>query len=132
MSTHKQLRTNKNQHKPKNIKSKKDDKILHSAMNDCIDYLKSRFEEELKDDYYFEFKETITFNEMFTFVKSQKIRRLFDNQYKDNIIKPDGGIIWLRKKSDKEYKKPVIISEIKRQGTNDERLREGKKKTSTR
>jgi type II restriction enzyme len=51
--------------------------------------------------------------------------------YTNNKIKPDGGILFLIERSlDGEIvrKKPLLISEIKRQGTNDEREAEGKKK----
>lgn len=43
----------------------------------------------------------------------------------DSFIKPDGGFIYM---TFKETKYPILISEAKKQGTNDKRISEGKKK----
>lgn len=48
------------------------------------------------------------------------------NQFKSSSMKPDGGIIFLKDKVDNSY--PILISEAKNQGTNDLRVKEGKKK----
>ena len=126
MATHEQLRQNINQHKPKNKKSKQDDKNIYRAMEQCIDHLNEKLKNLMGSDYYFEFKKQIFFSEIIQFIKTSGTRKEFDEHYNQNIIKPDGGVIWLKKKSDINYKKPVLISEVKRQGTNDERAKEGK------
>lgn len=64
-------------------------------------------------------------------IKSTKIRAQFDMNFIDNTIKPDGGVLFLRKKDDKNYKKVLLITEAKRQGTNDIRKKEGKIKQAT-
>ena len=128
MASSTQLRANTNQHQPKNIKSKKDDCNLKEAMHQCISYLENRFQNLIKDNYYFEFKKEIQFSEIIEVIKTSEVRKNFSTQYDNHWIKPDGGIIWLKKKADINYKKPVLISEIKRQGTNDQRKKEGKKR----
>ncbi len=128
MANSKYLRQNKEQHKPKNLKSKQDDKNIYQAMQQCIQYLKQKLALLMQEEYDFEFKKKIFFSEMINTIKDSGIRKDFDMQYKRHLIQPDGGIIWLIKKSDKSYKKPVLIAEVKRQGTNDQRVKEGKSK----
>jgi len=125
-----QLRKNKSQHKPKNVKSKTDDKAVYEAMSLCIEYLETKLKSLMSSDYYFEFKKEISFLDRIDFIKSSKLRKEFDEKYVKYKIRPDGGIIWLMKNSDQKYKRPVLISEVKRQGTNDQREKEGKKKQS--
>jgi type II restriction enzyme len=51
---------------------------------------------------------------------------VFHCHFKTSSIKPDGGILSLVDKSNKHY--PILISEVKNQGTNDLRIKEGLKK----
>jgi len=48
------------------------------------------------------------------------------NKFRSSNMRPDGGIIFLKDKQGKSY--PILISEVKNQGTNDLRINEGKKK----
>ncbi|WP_276883956.1 EcoRI family type II restriction endonuclease [Campylobacter cuniculorum] len=64
-------------------------------------------------------------------IKNSQIRTQFDTQFLDGAIYPDGGILFLRKKDDEKFKKVLLITEAKRQGTNDERKKEGKNKQAT-
>jgi len=41
-------------------------------------------------------------------------------------MRPDGGILYIVTKDEQKY--PILITEMKNQGTNDLRLKEGKKK----
>ncbi len=45
-------------------------------------------------------------------------------------IKPDGGFLTLRSVQNNSATYPILISEVKNQGTNDQRLKEGKPKQS--
>jgi type II restriction enzyme len=67
---------------------------------------------------------------MIELIKSKGIRDEFEYSYSDRMIIPDGGVLFLEKK-DGSFKKPILISEVKRQGTNKERIREGKEKQAT-
>ena len=44
----------------------------------------------------------------------------FDPTFMDRTIIPDGGVIWLLKEDDKDYRRLVLVSEVKKQGTNRE------------
>src|SRR3546814_5125722 len=47
-----------------------------------------------------------------------------------SFIKPDGGILILKKEDDPSFQRIVLAVEMKRQGTNDQRALEGKGKQS--
>ena len=131
MSQSESLRNRAEQHRPKNINSKQDDKNIHIAMNKVIHYLKGRFdfEDEYKT-YDIIFENEIEIEYMINFIKKRNIRLEFDSDYIDRKITPDGGVLFLINKKTFE-KKPILISEIKRQGTNDKRAKERKSKQAT-
>lgn len=129
MSSSKDLRTNTKQHKVKNTESQKDDVRLYVAMRDCLDYLRKRFADELSE-YTLSHEQSINFLDMVKFIKDKNVRKEFDTTFAggNRTIKPDGGVIWLTSKNDADYKKLVLTSEMKKQGTNDARAKEGKQK----
>ncbi len=49
----------------------------------------------------------------------------FHHHFNNTSIKPDGGLLCLKTKEDKDTIFPVLISEVKNQGTNDLRRKEG-------
>ena len=122
MATSNQLRKSKKQHKPKNIESKRSDKAIYLAMQKCINYLERRFKKELSG-YKLVFREKLTYKEMIDHIKRQELRYEFDDVFPGRSIKPDGGVIWLEK--DDGPSRLVLVSEVKKQGTNVERLSEG-------
>ena len=70
-------------------------------------------------NHTFELKTKLMFNQIEKYCgRSFNI----DYDYSRRSLQPDGGVIWM----DDTY--PILISEMKRQGTNDERVAEGKKK----
>ena len=132
MSQHDSLRDRKEQHKPKNSKSKIDDKDIYKSMNLVQKYLKEKveFESFFSSDYELEFRHEIEVSYMIDFIKRKASRAEFNNEFADRTIVPDGGILYLVRKSSNE-KFPLVIAEIKRQGTNKERIAEGKSKQAT-
>jgi type II restriction enzyme len=50
----------------------------------------------------------------------------FSYNFDTSSMRPDGGILYMVSKDDQKY--PILITEIKNQGTNDLRAKEGKKK----
>jgi len=126
---HDNLRQRVEQHQPKNNKSKIDDKNIYVAMLMVSEYLKDRFEGKI-DDYNIQFEKSIKISHMIDLVKSRKLRKDFDYDFSERTIVPDGGILYLVSK-DKSFKKPILISEVKRQGTNKERIKEGLAKQAT-
>ena len=131
MSQHESLRNRTEQHKPKNSKSKIDDKDIYSAMNNVQRYLLDRFK-MLVDypDYEIVFEKCIEVKYMIEMIKKAGLRNEFEYKYIDRAIIPDGGVLYLRNKNN-NTKLPLVIAEIKRQGTNKERLAEGKQKQAT-
>lgn len=52
----------------------------------------------------------------------------FDYHFDRSHIMPDGGFLFLKGKEDDKIRFPILISEVKNQGTNDMRKQEGKPK----
>lgn len=128
---HDSLRRRTEQHKPKNTKSKKDDKNIYSAMELVSDYLSERFKDEPQmKDYSIKFVKQLSIEFMISVIKSTKVRYEFDTNYLDRKIIPDGGALILVNKRTK-ISKPIIIAEVKRQGTNKQRMKEGKDRQAT-
>lgn len=132
MSQHDSLRTRTEQHKPKNSKSKYDDKDVYKSMELVKSYLttKKEFQDFFNSDWYLEFSSDIEIKYMIDFIKRKKIRHDFCYDCIDRRIVPDGGILYLVNRKTRE-KYPLVIAEIKRQGTNKEREKEGKAKQAT-
>jgi len=130
MSQHESLRNRTEQHKPKNYLSKVDDKNIYAAAKMVIEYLNNRFDMENNyRDYSLVFERSIKIVDMVNFIKKRGYRTEF-YPYDDREIVPDGGIIYLVN-NESEVKYPLVIAESKHQGTNNERLKEGKKKQAT-
>ena len=50
----------------------------------------------------------------------------FHHHFDNTSIRPDGGILFIEGRAGDSMKYPILISEVKNQGTNDLRLKEGK------
>lgn len=131
MSQSDDLRNRIEQHKPKNEKSKLDDKAIYRAMEQVTAYLLSRFDfKEIFADYEIVFEKEIKAKEMIEFIRGRGLRAEFDFGFLDRGIVPDGGVLFLKEKAI-ERRRPLLFAEIKRQGTNDARQQEGKRKQAT-
>jgi type II restriction enzyme len=130
MSTSDQLRQNASQHLPKNTLSKGDDRKIAIVMAKVIEHLSARFKlAEL--GYYLEYVKSVKLSELVGIIKGYDKRTEFATLTKeDSYIKPDGGILVLRKADDEQYKRIALAVEMKHQGTNSKRLAEGKGKQS--
>ncbi len=118
------LRRSKAQHKPKNVESKHSDKAIHHAMLDCIKYLKKRMKNNL-DGYDLAFGTRMSYDQLIGMIRNSGQRLEFDQTFLERTIIPDGGVIWLEKEGDENYRRLVLVSETKKQGTNKERMSEG-------
>jgi type II restriction enzyme len=128
MSTSEQLRRNANQHLPKNALSKGDDKKIARVMDEVVRYLNDRFD-LVALGYYLDYVKAIRLSELMAIIGDYGKRTEFASLAKrDSCMKPDGGILLLRKRDDAHYKRIALAVEVKRQGTNDRRLAEGKSK----
>lgn len=114
MSQHDYLRERFAQHAVKNSLSKYDDAQAKDAAAEVVKILSEMFPQ-----HTFEMKTKLMFSQIETYCgRSFNI----DYNYSHRRLEPDGGVIWM----DDTY--PILISEMKRQGTNNERAAEGKTK----
>src|SRR3546814_5467938 len=86
----------------------------------------------LKDmGYRLDYLDRITLRELIDIISSYETRFEFSALTKEgSFIKPDGGILILKKEDDPSFQRIVLAVEMKRQGTNDQRAPEGKGKKS--
>jgi len=119
------LRRSAAQHAPKNLESKHSDKAIYDAMHDCIAYLEERMADHL-EGYALKFDKKLSFRRLIETIQISGHRREFDTTFLARTIMPDGGVIWLIKKDNSEYRRLLLVSEVKKQGTNKERMQEGK------
>ena len=77
MANSDQLRSNKNQHKAKNLFSKEDDKLIYQAMALVQKYLEKRFPVELSQkDFFIQHQKFITLEEVIQKINASKIRNI--------------------------------------------------------
>lgn len=128
MARSEQLRANKRQHVAKNLLSKGDDKKVVEAMGQVIAYMNERL--PLADmGYRLDYVDRIKLADLIDIIRSYEKRFEFAALTKDgSFIKPDGGILILKKTTDPGFQRIVLAVEMKRQGTNDQRALEGKAK----
>lgn len=114
MGQHESLKERTKQHLVKNKLSKYDDIKAKDASAEVIKILQEDF-----PAHTFEVKNKLTFSQIEAYSK-----RAFNIKYdySKRSLQPDGGVIWM----DNKY--PILITEMKRQGTNNERIAEGKEK----
>jgi type II restriction enzyme len=103
-----------------NTTSKKQESDIIKALQQVVDYLDKKFKQRIvlvhKSQWYLkdiveELKQTYPGIEFYYHFDSSSIR-------------PDGGILYIRGKSDK-LTYPILIAEVKNQGTNELRIAEG-------
>ncbi len=131
MNISQSLRKRTAQHKPKNDKSKDDDKRIYAAMEQVTGYLNTRFNIAATfPDLRIDFDHKIAVSEMIAQIKKKNLRNEFDLRFAERSIIPDGGALFLTD-TKTGLRRPLLIAEVKRQGTNDARVREGEKRQST-
>lgn len=103
-----------------NVKSKKQESSLAQA----VQIVRSRIEEEFGIQLIHESK--LAIKDMVAGIKSHFPGIDFQYFNDTSFLKPDGGILYFV--VSEEIRCPILISEAKRQGTNDDRVKEGKGK----
>ncbi|MCL2110263.1 hypothetical protein FWH30_01635 [Microgenomates group bacterium] len=114
------LRRNTNQHTVKNAKSKKMDREIDVAVHMVIDVLSEKYPELI-----FEHKKTIKLVEIIAMLSRQypEYAELLGKPLATSFISPDGGFLFATNKQGE--RRPILVAEVKRQGTNDARESEG-------
>lgn len=117
MSQSQKLRENKNQHSLKNFESQKQDVKIKDVVSSLLIFLRQKYPNL---DFGIDKKKMLRTIEKLingeNFTTSDK-----------SFITPDGGFVWVKIKGVKYY---ILVCEQKRQGTNDKRVLEGKRKQS--
>ena len=105
-----------------NTTSKKEDKQCLAVVNQVIENLSNEFGLNLC------WQKRTFLNEIIDNVKLKYSKVSFATTLKTSYMSPDGGITYLIDKRGNKY--PILIAEVKNQGTNDLRVKEGLKKQS--
>jgi type II restriction enzyme len=123
MSDSKKLRQNLNQHKIKNTLSNKMDKDIIVVIRKLIVKLEKEYPK-----LTFQWLSQMHLSSIIADLSVQfpQYADSFSKVHSKATIKPDGGFLFCTNK--KGEKRLILVSEVKRQGTNDERAKEGKKK----
>ncbi|MDR2336903.1 MAG: restriction endonuclease [Candidatus Nomurabacteria bacterium] len=114
------LRNNINQHIIKNSKSKKMDRDIIVAINAVIDTLRERYPQ-----LTFEHQKTMRLVDIIATLSRQypEYAKHFGKPLDNSFISPDGGFLFAKNKQGE--RRIILVSEVKRQGTNDARKLEG-------
>lgn len=114
------LRKNIKQHIAKNLVSKKMDSDIKIAVGALIDYLREKYPQII-----FEHKKRLLLKDLVADLskKYPRYKKDFSSVMERDFIRPDGGFLYAINKSGR--KEIILVAEVKRQGTNDKRRREG-------
>lgn len=103
-----------------NQKSKKEDKTCQEVVKDVIASLETKFNVKI------EWEQRIYLLDIIEHLKIIYPNVSFAKVIKTSFMTPDGGITYLIDKKGNKF--PILIGEVKNQGTNDIRKKEGKEK----
>ncbi len=109
-----------------NVDSKKQETELIKALKQVVDYLDDKFSERIILTHEKQWRLIDIIKELKPFFTETDLQCLFNS----TSMKPDGGILAIKSNKDKDLTYPILISEVKRQGTNDLRKSEGLRKQS--
>jgi type II restriction enzyme len=114
------LRRNTNQHVIKNSESKKMDQNINIALERVVSTLREKYPQ-----LSFEHQRTMKLTEMIALLVQQypEYASHFGVPSATSFISPDGGFLFATNKHGE--RRIILVSEIKRQGTNDARENEG-------
>ena len=103
-----------------NVTSKRQETDLYRALDIVIARLRIEFDVKLYHETQWVLKDIVAdLRDAFPEVD-------FEYHFRTSSMRPDGGILSIV--DDSKVLRPILITEVKNQGTNDLRLREGKKK----
>ncbi|MBW7955695.1 restriction endonuclease [Patescibacteria group bacterium] len=117
------LRSNINQHIVKNSDSKKMDRDIVLALRSVVTHLQAEY-----PDLIFTHTSSMPVNEIVASLSKQypEYSNFFNFHLPNSNIRPDGGFLFATNKYNE--RRLILVAEVKKQGTNDLREQEGKKK----
>lgn len=104
-----------------NVDSKKQETELIKALKQVVLYLKDKFDERITLNHSKRLYLKDIISELRHFFPDTDLHCHFKSTY----MRPDGGILAIESNADSSLTYPILISEVKRQGTNDLRVKEG-------
>lgn len=107
-----------------NVDSKKQETELTKALNKVVRYLEDRFGNRITLTHKKQWHLKDIISELSQYFSDTDLHCHFNKTF----MKPDGGILEIKSSTDSKLTYPILISEVKRQGTNDLRAKEGLKK----
>ncbi|MCY3857726.1 MAG: restriction endonuclease [Gammaproteobacteria bacterium] len=105
-----------------NVTSRRQEQDIYRALQNVVNTLDSRYGEEVTFSHNVQWYLKDIVSLLQTSFPEDKFHYHFDT----SSIRPDGGILCVLGVDNEAY--PILISEVKNQGTNDLRLKEGKPK----
>jgi len=106
-----------------NVTAKQQEKDIIQAISNVVVYLSEQFETRIRIEHrkYWLLKDIVS--ELRSTFHGVEFHYHFEN----SSIRPDGGILLIKSNDEKDpLSYPILIAEVKNQGTNDIRVKEGK------
>ena len=107
-----------------NPTAKQQEKVLIKALDKVVEYLEDRFAKRITLIHKKQWHLKDIINELRPYFPDIDLHCHFNN----TSMKPDGGILTIKSSKDSTLTYPILISEVKNQGTNDLRAKEGLRK----
>lgn len=104
-----------------NVTSKKQESDIIKALSQVVDHLDAKFGKKIslarEKQWYLK--------DIVAELRKSYPDTEFHYHFESSSIRPDGGILHIRGKPGDEFMYPILIAEVKNQGTNDLRAQEG-------
>lgn len=104
-----------------NVTSKKQESDIIKALKEVVDHLRYRFGTQITLVHEKQWRLSSVVSELRHTYPDMEFHYHFDS----SAIRPDGGILYIQGPEGDKLSYPVLISEVKNQGTNDLRTKEG-------
>lgn len=105
-----------------NFTSKRQEAEIIQSLYQVVDYLDAKFGKKITLSY----EKQWHLKDIVAELRRQYPEVEFHHHFDNSTIRPDGGILFINNNQDDALTCPILISEVKNQGTNDLRAAEGK------
>ena len=105
-----------------NFTSKRQEAEIIQSLYQVVDYLDAKFDKKITLSY----EKQWHLKDIVAELRRQYPEVEFHHPFDRSSIRPDGGILFINNNQDDALTCPILISEVKNQGTNDLRAAEGK------
>lgn len=109
-----------------NTTSKKQETEVIRALEKVVGYLSKKFDKKI----VLQHRRQWLLKDIVHELRQTYPKVDFDCHFDTSAIRPDGGVLLLRGNRGNSLTYPILIAEVKNQGTNDIRIKEGKKEQS--